>query len=116
MIYKHVVNLLHVSAFFSATCLYFIASNYSAAVGIYVVICLTARYMGNFKCSLILAHNYTVTKNMQSDCVSITINNQTHFSIYAACYYMYYDSACYRNAFMVRLQISYTTKYYMLCL
>jgi len=68
-----------------------------------MVYCHTARNVGNFKCLLIMTHNYTVTKKKQSDYLSIAVNNQTHFSIYAACYYMYNDSVCYRKAFMVRL-------------
>jgi hypothetical protein len=50
-----------------------------------------------------MTHNYTVTKNKQSDYLTFAINNQTHFSVYAACYYMYNDSAGYRKAFMVRV-------------
>jgi hypothetical protein len=34
------------------TCLYIIVSSYSAVVGIYMVTCLTARNMNNFKSTL----------------------------------------------------------------
>jgi len=40
-----------------------------------------------------MTHNYTAAKNKQSDCLSVAINNQTHFPVYAACYYMHNDSA-----------------------